>query len=146
MTKNEKKINIAAGVAVVISLAQLFIPKIFPICQNMIMTASGGMNPMRCHYTYQAEFLVALSSLFVAVALYFVHGAEGRRLIGGFLSLLGAITLLLPQSWFIGICANPNEPCQVTYWWTVAGGFLLVIAGGIIVWLASRPAPHQNEQ
>jgi hypothetical protein len=98
---------------------------------------------MRCHYTYQVEFLVALATLVVSGALFFVRGEEGRRLIGWFLALLGGLTILLPQSWVIGICANPDEHCHLTYWWTIAGGILLVASGVVIAWLASRSSQNQ---
>lgn len=142
----EKKWSITAGIAIVISLALLIIPKFFPICAMMVETAKGGAVPMRCFYTYQAEFLISLVSLLVAGALFFLKGGEARRLAGLFLILLGAITILLPQSWVIGICADAGAPCRLTTIWTIGAGLLLILAGGYAALLASKSGVNEQKE
>jgi len=143
----DKKWKVAAWIAVGLSIALIVIPRVFPICGAM-ETASGQVSHTRCYYTYQAEFLLSLSALLVSASLFFIRGAEGRRLGGLFLALLGALTILLPQSWIIGICSEPDAHCHLTYAWTLAGGIVLIIIGAVLVGLSSRSVPgqvsHQN--
>ncbi len=130
----EKKLSIIAGIAAVISLSLLIIPRIFPV--GMLMaTASGSMIPMDDFYTYQAEFLIALAALLVTGTLFFLKGAEARQLSGLFLVLLGAIIVLLPTSWVIGVWSGDNH---LTVAWTIIGGLLLILAGGLAAWLAAK--------
>jgi hypothetical protein len=102
----------------------------------MVQTAGGAMVPMRCFYTFQAVFLMALASLLVSGALFCALGAEGRLLLGLFLALLGAIIVVLAQPWAIGVCACPDAPCHQTRALTVGGGVALVAAGAILSRLA----------
>lgn len=135
--------SITAIFASVISLGLLVGPRLFPICRTMLETVGGGMVPMRCHYTYQAEFLISLTSLLASGALFFVREEEGRRLTGWGLALLGVLTILLPQSWVIGVCAGPGAPCGLTYRWTVTGGALLVASGVVAAWRTSHPSGNR---
>lgn len=135
------------------SFALLAIPRLAPICEMAMTAATGETSPMRCYYTYRAELLISLSALIVSGSLFFVRGAEGRRLSGLFLVLLGALAILLPQSWIIGICPKGDAPCHLTYAWTLAGGIILIAIGTILAWLAplsvaaraGQPAPLEKE-
>ena len=138
--------SITAIFASVISLGLLAGPRIFPICRTMQETVGGGMVPMRCHYTYQAEFLISLVSLLASGALFFVREEEGRRLAGWGLAVLGLVTILLPQSWVIGVCTSLDAPCRLTYRWTLIGGLLLVAFGVVAAWRSSRASGIEPRQ
>ncbi len=138
----DKKLVIIAGIAAVISLSLLIIPKIFPV--GMLMaTASGSMIPMSGYYAYQAEFLIGLAALLVAGSLFFLRGAEARQLSGLFLALLGAIIALIPTSWVIGVCSDDN---RLTVAWTIIGGLLLILAGGLAARLAVKIEAAQKKE
>ncbi|MGD0152869.1 MAG: DUF4418 family protein [Thermacetogeniaceae bacterium] len=130
----EKKLGIIAGIAAVISLSLLIVPRIFPVGM-LVATASGSMIPMKGFYAYQAEFLIALAALLVAGSLFILKGAEARQLSGLFLVLLGAIVVLIPTSWVIGVCPDDNH---LTVAWTIIGGLLLILAGGLAAWLTVK--------
>ncbi|MGC9967362.1 MAG: DUF4418 family protein [Geobacteraceae bacterium] len=134
MTRSWKIMSVFA---LLVSLALLVVPRIFPVCGVTVQTAGGAMAPMRCFYTLQAEYLMALASLLVSGALFCTLGSEARRLLGLFLVLLGAIIVVLAQRWAVGVCAGPEAPCHLTRTLTVAGGVVLVITGGILSRLAS---------
>jgi len=54
----------------------------------MVKTAAGGAVPMRCYYTYQAEFILAFVTLVTAGMMFFLKDVAARRLSGLFLVLL----------------------------------------------------------
>lgn len=119
-----------AWIALVISLALVVLPRIVPVCTGI---AANG-NPMRCHYAYQAEFLVVLLAVILSGSLFFLHTSEARLLTGFVLIMLGIIIVVLPQPWAIGICFR-GMSCEKTTFFTVAGGGLLALTGAIIAWL-----------
>jgi hypothetical protein len=137
----EKKRRIAAGIAVAICLTLLIIPRIFPVGM-LVETVSGSQIPMSGFYAFQAEFLIALASLLVAGTLFFLKGGEARRLAVLFLALLGAIIILFPQSWVIGVCAHDN---RFTITWTIIGGLLLILTGLYTAWIAYKADPEAEE-
>lgn len=144
-----KKWKIISGIAVVLSLALLIIPKVFPTCdagcETMMMPmAKGASSPMRCQFTYQVEFLVSIASLLVSGALFLVRGAEGRRLNGLFLALLGVLAVLLPQSWVIGTCGSPSMACNKVLPWVYSTAILLIVTGAVLAWLAPRSVAEQD--
>jgi hypothetical protein len=119
-----------AWIALGISFALIILPRLVPICTGL---AAGG-NPMRCHYAYQAEFLVTLLALLIAGSLFVLRTAEAKLFTGFVLLLLGIIIAVLPQPWAIGTCFR-GMACGKTSLFTVAGGGLLTLTGAIIVWL-----------
>lgn len=134
--------KILAMLAAVISLALLALPRIMPICTGL----DAGGNPMRCHYAYQAEFLVTLPAVVLAGGLFVVRSAEARSLAGFMLSLLGLVIIVLPQPWAVGICFR-GMACEKTALFTVLGGGLLALTGAIVAWRNhAKKTPGQSEQ
>jgi len=89
---------------------------------------------MTCHYTYQAEFIITLLAVIVSAALLGWR-TNGARLLAGFIIiLLGISSILLPQSWAIGICENGS--CLKTTFFLTIGAALLAVTGTGIVWTA----------
>lgn len=146
----DKKWKIGAAVAVLLSLALLFIPKILPICDSgcgaMMPMTKEAAAPMACYYTYRVVLLISLASLLVSGSLFWVKGAEGRRLNGLFLALLGLLAVLVPQSWIIGTCGSPSMGCNKVLPWVYGAGTLLIITGVVLAWLAPRSAAEQNAE
>lgn len=125
--------KIIAWTAVTLCIFLIVLPRIVPVCTGL--DAAG--NPMKCHYTYQAEFLVTLLALILAGSLFVLRTPEARMLAGALLFLLGIIILVLPQPWASGICFR-GMACEKTKFFTVAGGILLSLTGAIIAWLEKQ--------
>nr|WP_092070941.1 DUF4418 family protein [Dendrosporobacter quercicolus]NSL48425.1 DUF4418 family protein [Dendrosporobacter quercicolus DSM 1736]SDM16437.1 protein of unknown function [Dendrosporobacter quercicolus] len=124
--------KIISWVAVITGFFLLILPRFIPICTGL--TASGA--PMRCHYTYQAEFLLTLIAIILAGALLVLKTAEARMMTGFTLALTAVVLALLPEPWVSGICANGG--CGKTAFFTLAGTVFLAVSGAVIVWLNYR--------
>ncbi|WP_371371117.1 DUF4418 family protein [Sporomusa aerivorans] len=124
--------KILGWIAVAIGFFLLVLPRAIPICTGL--TAAGG--PMRCHYTYQAEFLLTLVAIILAWASLVLKTAEARMMTGFTLALLAIVLALLPEPWISGICAN--GACKKTAFFTAVGASLLTITGAIIAWINYR--------
>ncbi|MFX4262430.1 DUF4418 family protein [Pelotomaculum propionicicum] len=141
-----KKWKILSGFAVFLCLTLLIIPKVFPACKMMIQTANASTVPMCCRYAYQVELLVSMFALLVAGSLFFIRGAEGRRLGGLFLVSLSLSIILVLQPWVIGTCSSPDMPCNKSLPWFYSAGTLLMMTGVVLAWLAPRSAAEQNAE
>ncbi|HMM21379.1 MAG TPA: DUF4418 family protein [Selenomonadales bacterium] len=130
--------RISSWLAVAAGFFLLVLPRLIPICTGL--TAAGS--PMRCHYTYQAEFLLTLIAIILAGALLVLKTAEARMMTGFTLALVAIVLALLPEAWVSGICAN--GACQKTAFFTAAGAGLLAFAGAFIAWLNYRQYREEN--
>lgn len=121
------RFKILAGISLFISVAILVLPRIIPICTGL----SDNGDAMRCHYAYQAEFLIALLAVIFSSGLLVLKTAEARLLTGLIIFLLGVITAIIPQQWAIGIC-NHAAACHKTTFFVSIGGGVLAITGALI--------------
>ncbi|MCW2277706.1 DUF4418 family protein [Heliophilum fasciatum] len=124
--------------AIFFSLALLVTPKIVPICRELVITQSGSAIPMRCHYAYQAAFLISLFALLIAGSLLVVKEQVGQRILGLLLAISGLVIFLIPQSWLIGICGKSTMDCHHTVGWMYLWAGLLGVTGLISTWLAGK--------
>ena len=124
-----KKYKLLSWSAVIISIFLLVLPRLIPICDGIM-----NGNPMRCHYTYQAEFVITLLVLIISASLLVLHSSEARLLAGFIIVLLGISIIILPQPWAIGICED--GACGKTTFFAIIGGLLLTAAGSGIIWLS----------
>lgn len=116
--------------AVILSVALLVLPRILPICTGV----GAGGNPMKCHYAYEAEFIIALLAVIAAAAALVLRTSEARLWNCFVLLLLGISVIVLPQPWVIGICPHGGACAKTTFFTTIGGGLLtLISATG--VWL-----------
>jgi hypothetical protein len=115
-----------------LALALAVTPRFVVPCAHQIQTAAGASVPMRCHWTFQTEFLLALATLIVTVGLWAVRNPEARRAAGSALALFGLLVVAVSQSWVIGLCGNPAMPCHATAHWLWFWAALLVIDGVLI--------------
>jgi len=125
--------KILSWTALLISLVLLILPRIVPICTGL----AGGVQPMQCHYAYQAEFIVTLLAVILSGSLFVLTTSEARLLNGLVILLLGGIILILPQPWAIGICPEAGACHKTTFFITIGGG-LLTLTGALLIWLNSR--------
>lgn len=121
----------ASWFALIISILLLVLPRIVPICTGL----AGGTQPMQCHYTYQAEFVITLLAVILSGSLFVLRTAEARLLTGFVIFLLGVIVIVLPQPWAIGICPHLSSACQKTTFFETIGGGLLVLSGAILAFI-----------
>jgi len=117
--------TLAAGLA----LALVLTPRFVPPCTPAVELAP----PMRCHWTFQADFLLAVAALIVAGALWIVSHAEARRVVGGVLVLFGLLVIAVTQPWGIGLCGGSQMPCHHTAHWLWLWAALLIGDGVFIV-------------
>jgi glucan phosphoethanolaminetransferase (alkaline phosphatase superfamily) len=129
--------KVTGWITVAASLSLLVLPVIFPVC-------TVEKSPMRCFYTYQAEFLFALLAVVIALSLFFTKETETKKLTYFFLFLIGIIVLVLPSSWAIGICGHSDSQCHITAAWTNGAAILLALAGLVGIWAAWRHRPNRK--
>ena len=139
---------LAGGLTLVLALTPRFVPP----CTHQLETAAGAFMPMRCHWAFQIEFLLAVAALIVAGALWIVRHAEASRIVGVVLALFGLLVIAVTQSWVIGICGNSEMPCHHTAHWLWLWAALLIADGSFIAIRAKNPAdkiapldPWENE-
>jgi len=125
--------NILAGG---LALALVLTPRFVPPCTPAVETAS----PMHCHWTFQADLLLALATLMVAGALWVVRHAEARRVVGGVLALFGVLVIAVTQPRGIGLCGSSHMPCHYTAHWLWLWAALLIGNGVFIASRARIPA------
>lgn len=125
--------KILSWVALLTSLILLVLPRIIPVCTGL----TGGLQPMLCHYTYQAEFIITLLAVIFSGSLFMLTGTEARLLNGIVILLLGSTILLLPQPWVIGICHDAGA-CHKTTFFVTLGGSLFTATGALLIWLNVR--------
>jgi Domain of unknown function (DUF4418) len=91
---------------------------------------------MRCHWTFQAEFPLALAALAVAGALWLFRAPEARRVVGLGLILVALLVLVVPLPGVIGLCGNSMMACHRTAHWIRLWAALLLAEGVCIAVLA----------
>ena len=106
--------NRVLGIALVgLALAIAIVPH-FTDCYSqghLLTLANGNTQPMKCHWTAQAEIAVGIPLVGVGAMLSFSRRrgiASGLSVMG---IMLGAMALALPYS-LIGTCAAPTHICN----------------------------------
>jgi hypothetical protein len=128
--------SLAQRVANIIALALvaglILSPYLSPPCGQ-----PEGMSPMRCHWTFQVDWLLSVAVLLVSGALWFLRGVEARRTVGAILALFGALVVAVSQPWVIGLCKHPEMACHSTAHWLWLWSAGLAGVGGYLA-LAAR--------
>jgi hypothetical protein len=84
---------------------------------------------MRCHWTFEVEWLLAISVLVVAGALWIVRRADARRVIGAMLGWFGLLVVAVTQPWVVGLCGHSEMACHRTAHWLWLWAVCLVAVG-----------------
>lgn len=135
MDTMETRWKIIGAVALAVALGLVLVPKVVPVCTDMVATASGGQMPMRCHYTFRAQLLFAISSVLAAATLFFVRSSDARKVTGIMLAVLGVMMLILPWSGVSGICRHDHAPCHDTAFWNSVLSAGQIAVGLLVVFL-----------
>lgn len=132
--------KITKWLAVLTSFSLLVLPKIFPVC------AITDKSPMRCFFTYQVEFIIALLAFIIALSLFSTKEVETKKLTGFLLFLIGIIIFVLPTSWGIGICGHDGSQCHTTAAWTDGAAVILSLSGLIGARSAGKQSSKEEEK
>ncbi|HWR39350.1 MAG TPA: DUF4418 family protein [Patescibacteria group bacterium] len=116
----------AGGLALLASLALIAIPNSLPRC-------AGNM---RCNLAFNADLILALLALVVAIYSFYLTNNESRRLVGVLQALLGVGVIAVLQPGVIGLCASPHMHCHHTAPWLIGAGVVLSASGLWQIWLA----------
>lgn len=139
--EEEKISKILGAIAALIGVLVMATPRyILPVCEHygrLMETKMGMMIPMKCSWTAQGELGVGLVILFAALLLMLSRQAETKRMLNAILVALGIVVILLPTT-LIGVCPNPEMPCNLTAPALELLGGLLVVVAALGIYAASR--------
>ncbi len=94
-------------------------------------TATAKPAPMRCYWSARAELGVALPLAAAGVLLFFSRRKETRRALAILVSVLGAVTMLVPTV-LIGVCSTSSAVCNTAMRPTMLAAGGLTVALGLI--------------
>lgn len=126
--------------ALCLGVALLLSPRFVPPCGRQAQPVLGASVAMRCHWTFQIELLLAVSTVIVAGVLWIVGHPEARRVVGGVLVLFGLLAIAVTQSWVVGLCGNSAMACHHAAHWVWLWAILLAAVGVLIAVRAGIPA------
>ena len=98
---------------------------------------------MRCHWTFEVEWLLATSVLVIAGSLWIVRRADARRVIGAVLGWFGLLVVAVTQPWVVGLCGHPEMACHHTAHWLWLWAGCLVAVG---VTIAARVRTDKTDK
>lgn len=107
--------KVAAAFLIILAVLIAVVP-FFSDCLSagrMLTLADGRQIPMKCHWTGRAELGLALPLFAVGVTMMFSRRKESFRNLGVGGTTLGIVAILLPTV-LIGVCGNPDMPCNST--------------------------------
>jgi len=103
----------SACVIVVLGMLTILAPYvIFPVCDGLVATASGGAMPMKCFWTARAAAGLGGPLLFAGLVLFFAESPAVRFGVALMLLPIGLLILLVPWK-LIGVCAAEAMPCHM---------------------------------
>lgn len=103
-----------AAVAIAILAILIAVVPMFTDCASagrMLTLADGRQIPMKCHWTGRAELGLGLPLLGVGLIMGFTRRKGSYRSLGLLGLTLGVVAILLPTT-LIGVCGNPDMPCN----------------------------------
>lgn len=130
--ENEKISKILAAIAALIGVLAMATPRyILPVCEHygkLMETKMGMKIPMKCSWMAQGELGVGLVILAAGLLLLLSRHAETKKMLNAVLAVIGLIVILLPTT-LIGVCPNPEMPCNLTApALELLGGLLVIVA------------------
>ncbi len=85
-----------------------------PVCQGKLELATGKKVAMKCFYTDRVSMIIA-GLIILAAVLIFISKHEVKKLY--FITLVLGVLLFLTYTHIIGVCMNPEMPCNITALW-----------------------------
>jgi hypothetical protein len=105
--------KVAASTIAILAVLIAVVP-MFTDCASagrMLTLADGREIPMKCHWTGRAELGLGLPLLAVGLTMVASRRRETQRNLGLVGITLGIVAILLPTT-LIGVCGNPDMPCN----------------------------------
>ena len=108
-----KRGRFSACAVLALGLLTILVPYgVFPVCEGLIATASGGAVPMKCFWTARAVAGLGALLLFAGLVLFFAKSPPVRFGVALMLLPVGLLTFLVPWK-LIGVCASEAMPCRM---------------------------------
>ena len=126
---NSNAWKIVSAIEVVALLALTIWAAVSGGCTTQVELASGNSMPMKCFWTFRAVPFVGAVGTVAALLALFAKTLEGRRFSAIVAAVAAIVTMLLPTSFGIGLCANAEMHCHTTalgVW--VLGAVAIVLA------------------
>ena len=127
--------NILLSLQAVAALCVIGAVKIWaPVCGKLLTLDTGKEVPMRCYYTGQAAFAVAVILLTIAIAALLSKSGHRKLMV---ISAVAAVMLFLLFSSLIGVCASPDMRCHATDFWC-RGAAVVSLAASVVELLSGK--------
>jgi hypothetical protein len=132
--------NKTMGILMIALALVIAIVPIFTDCLangKTLTTADGRSVPMKCHWTAIAEIGLAIPLALVGILNFTSKRKETLRSLNLISLALGALVILFPTV-LIGVCANPDMPCNMIEKPTLILSGIVVMAASLITLGTSR--------
>lgn len=135
------------GAIEVVALAALAIWAAFSGgCPSPLELANGNTVPMKCVWTFKAVPLVGAVGAVSALLALVAKTKEGRRFSAVAAILAAVAAMLLPTSFGIGICSNPEMHCHATALGVWVLGAIAVVLGVVMATKADPNAVNKPKR
>jgi hypothetical protein len=101
------------GIALVVMALAIGIVPQFTVCKDQVTLMNGKTQPMKCHWSAQAEIAVAIPVGLMGAMTVLSKKKESQRNLAVLGIALGALVMLVPTK-LIGVCAMPTHICATT--------------------------------
>lgn len=124
MEKRNKILAVIQGICALLMMgAQRFWA---PVCQKMLTLENGKQVHMKCFYADRVGMILAGIILAIAIVIFLVK--KPHRLVFLLSVVVGAL-LILSFTNIIGVCMNPEMPCNATKGWAIGTGIVVILTG-----------------
>jgi len=145
--KNKEEIMKAAGTILVLLALLIGIVPQFTDCQSQgraLQLANGKTVAMKCHWTAQAELVVAAPMLLIGAMMFRAKRKEILRNLSILGILTGVLAIALPTV-LIGVCASDEMMCNVAMKPVLLlTGTLAAVDSAAVLFMATRQTPAEQ--
>ena len=122
------KNKIISIIQIVMTLVLMGALKIWaPVCQGVLDLANGNQTHMKCWFSSQAVFAVALVVLAMTVVSLFMDKKPRKKL--QIAVIVACVVMILIFTNFIGICAKTTMACHTTDVWVKVLSAVIAVLG-----------------
>ncbi len=128
------------GIALVLLAIGLAVVPHFTDCLSQgdtLKLANGNTQPMKCHWTAQAEIAVGIPLGVVGIMLPFSRRSYVAMTVSATVVSLGAVALAVPYA-LIGTCTAPTHICNTVMKPALTALGSVTVLGGLVVLALTR--------